>query len=248
MEIDRLKKLLSDYKKGNISQKKIIEKLKILPYLDINSAKIDTNRSLKFGFPEVIYGEGKSISQLKEIIKRLKKINSNFMVTKLEKSVADKIIEEFPDLIYFPEGKILTLKKEKPRKRKYICVVSAGTSDLEVAEEASLTCEILGNKVKRIYDAGVAGLHRIIDKISILEKSKCVIVVAGMDGVLPSVIGGLVSRPVIAVPTSIGYGANFKGIAPLLTMLNSCSPNVVVVNINNGFGAGFFAHLITNKI
>ncbi|HDN97671.1 MAG TPA: nickel pincer cofactor biosynthesis protein LarB [bacterium] len=248
MEINRLKKLLSDYKKGNISQKKIIEKLKILPYLDINFAKIDTNRSLKFGFPEVIYGEGKSISQLKEIIKRLKKINSNFMVTKLEKSVADKIIEEFPDLIYFPEGKILTLKKEKPRKRKYICVVSAGTSDLEVAEEASLTCEILGNKVKRIYDAGVAGLHRIIDKISILEKSKCVIVVAGMDGVLPSVIGGLVSRPVIAVPTSIGYGANFKGIAPLLTMLNSCSPNVVVVNINNGFGAGFFAHLITNKI
>ena len=248
MEIKRLKKLLKDYKKGKISQKEFLEELKILPYLDINFAKIDTNRSLKFGFPEVVYGEGKSISQLKQIIRELKKANSNFMVTRIDKSIADKLLKEFPELLYFPEGKILTLKKVKSRKRKYICVVSAGTSDLEVAEEASLTCEILGNKVERIYDAGVAGLHRIIDKLSLLEKSKCIIVVAGMDGVLPSVIGGLVSRPVIAVPTSVGYGINLKGIAPLLTMLNSCSPNVVVVNINNGFGAGFFAHLITNKI
>jgi len=245
MELKKLKKILEDYKKGKISQKEVLKELQYLPYKDIGFSKIDTHRNLKFGFPEVIYGPGKKIQHLIKIVENMMKLHSNFMITKIEKDVSEKLKEKFPSLIYFPEAKIMSVKKKKPIKKGYICVVCAGTSDIPVAEEAATTVEILGNKVERIYDAGVAGIHRILDKVNILNKSKCVIAVAGMEGALPSVIGGIVAKPVIAVPTSVGYGTNFSGITPLLTMLNSCSPNVVVVNIDNGFGAAFFAHLIS---
>jgi len=231
MELKKLKKL------------KILEELQYFPYRDIGFAKIDTHRNLKFGFPEVIYAPGKKIQYLIKIVENMMKLHSNFMITKIEEDLSEKLKEKFPSLIYFPEAKIMSVKKKKPTKKGYICVVCAGTSDIPVAEEAATTAE-LGNRVERIYDAGVAGIHRLFDKIDILNKSKCVIAVAGMEGALPSVIGGIVAKPVIAVPTSVGYGTSFSGITPLLTMLNSCSPNVVVVNIDNGFGAAFFANLI----
>ncbi|MCM8772467.1 MAG: nickel pincer cofactor biosynthesis protein LarB [Candidatus Omnitrophica bacterium] len=243
MNKEKLKSLLKDFKKGNIGEEEFIEKLRLLPYKDIGFAKIDNLRSLKFGFPEIVYGKDKTYEQLKKIISEIKKEYPNFIVTKVEENIAKKIKKDFPEIIYFKEAKILTLKKEKIKKNGFVCVITGGTSDIPVAEEASVTLEILGIEVKRIYDAGVAGIHRLIDKIEILNKAKCLIVVAGMEGALPSVVGGLTSKPVIGVPTSIGYGINLNGIAPLLTMLNSCSPNVVVVNINNGFGAAFFVYV-----
>ncbi|MCM8818802.1 MAG: nickel pincer cofactor biosynthesis protein LarB [Candidatus Omnitrophica bacterium] len=243
MERERIKKLLNDYKNGKIKEEEFIENLRYLPYKDIDFAKIDSLRTLKFNFPEVVYGANKSTQQLKKIISEIRQHHSNIIVTKVEENVAKEIKKKFPDIIYFKIPKILTFKKEKEKKDGYVCVISAGTSDMPISEESAITLEILGIKVERIYDAGVAGIHRLIDKIEILDKAKCLIVVAGMEGALPSVVGGLTSKPVIAVPTSIGYGINLNGIAPLLTMLNSCSPNVVVVNINNGFGAAFFAYV-----
>lgn len=243
MDREKIKNLLIDFKKNKITEEEFIEKLKYLPYLDLNFAKIDTHRSLKFSFPEVVFGQNKSYQYLKVIISKIKKIHSNVIITRVEEKIAKKLKKEFPDIIYFKEARILTFKKEKRKKDGYVCVVTAGTADIPVAEEASITLEVLGIKVERIYDAGVAGLHRLLDKIEILNNAKCLIVVAGMEGALPSVVGGLVGKPVVAVPTSIGYGINLNGIAPLLTMLNSCSPNVVVVNINNGFGAAFFAYI-----
>ncbi|MCX7917819.1 MAG: nickel pincer cofactor biosynthesis protein LarB [bacterium] len=243
MDRGKLEKLLKDFKRGKITEDEFIEKLKYFPYYDLNFVKIDTHRSLKFGFPEVIFGQNKTLQQIKGILLEIKKIHSNVIITRVEKEIAEKIKKDFPEIIYFEDAKILTFKKEKEKKDGYVCIVTAGTADIPIAEEAGITLEILGIKVKRIYDAGVAGLHRLLDKIEILNKAKCIIVVAGMEGALPSVVGGLVGKPVIAVPTSIGYGMNLNGIAPLLTMLNSCSPNVVVVNINNGFGAGFFAYI-----
>ncbi len=243
MDKEKIKNLLNDFKKGKITEDQFIEKLKYFPYIDINFAKIDTYRSLKFGFPEVIFGQYKSYEHLKNIISKMKEIHSNFIITKVDEKIAKKLKKDFPEIIYFKEAKILTFKKEKRKKEGYVCVVTAGTSDIPVAEESAICLEILGIKVERIYDVGVAGIHRLLDKIEILNNSKCIIVVAGMEGALPSIVGGIVGKPVIAVPTSIGYGANLNGIAPLLTMLNSCSPNVVVVNINNGFGAAFFTYI-----
>lgn len=248
MDLEILENFLDKFKEGKISKKRLIEKFKVFPYENIDFARVDTHRSLRFGFPEVVYGPGKSLSHLKGIIKTILKHHSNVIITKVDEGVAVQIKKEFPDLVYFPSGRIVTLKKPEIKERKYICVLSAGTSDIPVAEESALTCEILGNRVKRIYDVGVAGLHRLLDSIVVLRRATCLIVVAGMEGALPSVVGGLVDKPVIGVPTSIGYGTSFKGISPLLTMLNSCTPNVVVVNIDNGFGAGFFAHLISNKM
>ncbi|MCM8785475.1 MAG: nickel pincer cofactor biosynthesis protein LarB [Candidatus Omnitrophica bacterium] len=240
---EKIKELLRNFKEGEITEEEFIENLKYLPYKDINLAKIDTHRSLKFNFPEVVFGQNKTYLQIKRIISELKKVYSNLIVTKVDEKIAKKIKKDFPEIIYFKDAKILAFKKEKEKNTGYVCVITGGTADIPVAEEASITLEIIGVKVKRIYDAGVAGLHRLLDKIEIINKAKCLIVVAGMEGALPSVVGGLVEKPVIAVPTSIGYGVNLNGIAPLLSMLNSCSPNVVVVNINNGFGAAFFSYI-----
>lgn len=240
-----LLKILNNFKKGKIDEAEVLSHFLTFPYKDIKFAKIDTHRNLKFGFPEVIYTPGKKFQHLVKIVENMLKLHSNFMLTKVDEKTAKKLKKKFPSLVYFPDARIMSVKKgKKIKKNGYICVVCAGTADIPVAEEAAITGEILGNKVERIYDAGVAGIHRLIDKVNLLNNSRCIIAVAGMEGALPGVVGGLVSKPVIAVPTSVGYGANFGGITPLLTMLNSCSPNVVVVNIDNGFGAAFFANLI----
>ncbi len=248
MDNRTLKKLLGEYRKGNLSEKKLLGKLKILPYIDMDFAKIDTHRCIKFGFPEVIYAPGKTVEQIADIMDSLSSRHENLMVTRVTSEQAEKLREKIPGIIYHQAARIVTTRKSKPsRSRKYVSVVSAGTADIPVAEEASVTLEMLGDRVKRVYDVGVAGLHRLLDKTEVLSEAACLIAVAGMEGALPSVVGGIVCRPVIAVPTSVGYGANLAGIAPLLTMLNSCSPNVSVVNIDNGFGAAFFAHLVLGK-
>ena len=247
MDTERLISYLKAYKQGAMAEGELLKRLKALPYQDIGCAMIDTHRSLRFGFPEVVFGQGKSIESLKKIVGTILHNHRNVIVTRVEPSVAARIRKSFPRLFYHAAGRILFLRKEPAKRCAPIVVVSAGTSDSPVAEEAAIVCEILGNGVERLYDVGVAGLHRLLDKVEILQQARCLIVVAGMEGALPSVVGGLVGKPVIGVPTSVGYGTGFGGVAPLLTMLNSCSPNVVVVNIDNGFGAAFFAHLITQK-
>jgi len=247
MDRKNLKKLLNSYKKGIISEKGLLEKLKIYPYLDMDFAKLDTHRGIRFGFPEVVYAPGKTVQQIVRIVKAILETHSNFIVTRVTPEQAEKIREEIPGILYHGSCGIMTMKNgRKSAGRKYVAVVSAGTADIPVAEEAATVLEILGDRVERLYDVGVAGLHRLLDRAEVLNKAECLIVVAGMEGALPSVVGGIVSRPVIAVPTSVGYGTNFAGVAPLLTMLNSCAPNVAVVNIDNGFGAAFFAHLVLN--
>ena len=238
-----LKKLLADLRKGKVPLKEVINRLKNLPYLDLGFAKLDTHRSLRQGFPEVILGKGKTTEQLKKIIEKIDNLEKNFLVTKLSSGVARKILEDFPHLSYFKEAQILA-KKISKSKKGFILILSAGTSDIPIAAEAAVTAEVLGNRVQKIYDVGVAGIHRLFNHLKTIQKAKVLIVVAGMEGSLPSVVGGLVRGPVIALPTSIGYGANLKGIAAFLTMLNSCSPNVATVNIDNGFGAGYLASLI----
>ncbi len=238
-----LKKLLLNLQKGKISLKEAVARLKNFPYLELGFAKVDTHRSLRQGFPEVIFGKGKTIEQLTAIIEKINGMEENFLVTKLAPQVAKKILKDFPHLCYFREAQILT-KKIPKKKEGSIVVLSAGTSDIPIAEEAVVTAEVLGNKVVKIYDVGVAGIHRLFNHLNLIQKAKVLIVVAGMEGALPAVVGGLVSHPVIALPTSVGYGASLKGISAFLTMLNSCSPNVATVNIDNGFGAGYLASLI----
>jgi hypothetical protein len=237
--------ILRNLQKGKISFKDTLSLFKDFPYSDIGFAKLDTHRSLRKGFPEVIYAPGKTLEQLKRILERIRYSREPILVTKLKPSVYNKISAIFPELKFNPEAGIAYIKSKNAKKLKgRVVVVTAGTGDIPVAEEAVLTLEVMGSRVVRLYDVGVAGVHRLLDKIKILKTAKVIIVVAGMEGALASVISGLIRQPVIAVPTSVGYGANFKGIATLLSMLNCCSPGVTVVNIDNGFGAGYFAHLI----
>ncbi|HOJ40772.1 MAG TPA: nickel pincer cofactor biosynthesis protein LarB [bacterium] len=244
MDQARLKELLRRYRSGQITESRLLEALKFFPYQDLGWAKLDTHRSLRLGFPEVVYGPGKSQQQLEKIIYSLSQQHRRCLVTRVGLKMAQALQKKFPHLYYFPEARLLSLTRPTPKSRRVVAVVCAGTSDLPVAEEAAVTCEILGTKVKRIWDVGVAGLHRLLDHLPALNRAACLVVVAGMEGALAGVVGGLVGQVVVAVPTSVGYGAGLKGLAPLLTMVNSCSPNVVVVNIDNGFGAGFVAHLI----
>lgn len=228
-----------------ISSRLAFEKLKDLPYLDLGFAKLDTHRVIRKGFPEVIYGQGKSFGHLEKIVARCLKNQSTLILTKAAEEIYRRLKVKHPQLKYNNAAKIVYFKKKNmPVKKGFISVVTAGTSDIEFAEEAAVTLEVMGNKVRRIYDVGVAGIHRVLDKRRVLNNSRAIIVAAGMEGALASVVAGLVNKPVIAVPTSVGYGASFRGIAPLLTMLNCCAPGVVVVNIDNGFGAAYFANMI----
>ena len=240
-----MKKLLQDYKAGKRSLKEVLEALQKLPYHDLGFAKIDTHRTMRKGFPETVFCQGKTTQQILAIMSSLSAHHQNILATKANKTMYNAVKKIYPDAKYNPQAKIITIKRE-PVKNKIgtILVVTAGTSDIPVAEEAVETAEIMGSKVEKIYDVGVAGVHRILDVQEKLRKASVVIVVAGMEGALASIVGGLTDKPVIAVPTSIGYGASFKGVAPLLTMLNCCAEGVVVVNIDNGFGAGYFASLI----
>lgn len=208
-------------------------------------ARLDTDRAKRRGFPEVIYAPGKTDEQIKHIALRIFKSGQIVLITKAKETTYAFLKEAFPVLRYNPLAGIIYQKTKAFSKPKgFVLVISAGTADIPVAEEAALVSEVMGARVKRLYDVGVAGVHRVIDRKSLLRKAKVIIVVAGMEGALASIVSGLVAVPVVAVPTSVGYGANFKGLSALLTMLNSCSPGVAVVNIDNGFGAGYFASLI----
>ena len=240
-----VKKTLIGLKSGRISVGKALDFLKDLPYKDLGFAKVDNHRALRRGFPEVIFAPGKTIGQIVKISKRILAHDGLLVVTRADKKIYFRLKRSFPKIRYAEMARIVYLDKAPAvRKKGLVLVVTAGTADMPVAEEARVTLEIMGNRVEALYDVGVAGIHRVLDRKHMLNKADVVIVVAGMEGALASVVSGLVSKPVIAVPTSVGYGASFGGIAPLLTMMNSCSPGVAVVNIDNGFGAGYLASLI----
>ncbi|WP_152655469.1 nickel pincer cofactor biosynthesis protein LarB [Oceanobacillus sp. CFH 90083] len=221
-------------------------KIALATYEDLGFAKVDHHREKRQGFPEVIYGEGKTVEQIISILQAIKAKQNDVLITRISQDKADKILEIHPELTYHDIAQILVwkAKAEKEEKEGYIAIICAGTSDLSVAEEAAITAEALGSNVRRFYDVGVAGIHRLLDQAQAIREATVSVVIAGMEGALPSVVGGLVSHPVIAVPTSVGYGANFQGLSALLTMLNSCASGISVVNIDNGFGGAYNAVLI----
>lgn len=248
MDTEALRKLLEDVKNGGTSVDSALSELKLLPFEDLGFAKIDHHRNLRNGYPEVIYCQGKTVEQIKAIVIRLMEKDSNIMATRAGRDVYEGISELTGDAVYYEAARIVVVKKrELTPGKKVIAVVTAGTSDIPVAEEAAVTAETMGNTVNRIYDVGVAGIHRLLANTEVLMQANVLVVVAGMEGALASVVGGLVDKPVIAVPTSVGYGANFGGLSALLTMLNSCASGIGVVNIDNGFGAGYLAGMI-NKL
>jgi len=244
MDISLLRELLLDVKNENIDIDTALERLKFLPYEDIGYAKLDHHRSLRKGFPEVVFCQGKTTEQSVEIIKRLAERNTRVLATRADRTVFDSVKELIPNAKYNELARTITISRDKVDMAGHILVISAGTADLPVAEEAIETASIMGNYVERLYDVGVAGIHRLLGSLDIINRARVLIVVAGMEGALPSVVAGLVDKPVIAVPTSTGYGASFKGLSALLTMLNSCVPGIAVVNIDNGFGAGYLASII----
>ena len=246
MDKKELQMILQRLYDQKLSPDEVIKQLATLPYENLDFAKVDHHRSLRNGFAEVVYGKGKTAGQLVAIIQSLYKAKSDILVTKLEHNVYENIQQELPpECIYDNISLTLVLsKKQNKNKIGRIIIVSAGTADMPIAEEARITSEFFGSKTEKLFDVGVAGIHRLLDKINLLREARVIIVIAGMDGALASVVGGLVSSPVIAVPTSIGYGASFNGVSALLAMLNSCSSGVATVNIDNGFGAGCIAHKI----
>ena len=244
MDNDAILKLLAAVQKGEVTAADAFERLKDIPYEDLSHSKIDHHRTLRKGIPEIIFGEGKSYEHLTEIISSLRKKRQDVLVTRLDSNTGAKLIDRFPGGSYHELARCFTIMKKTTRKGKgTILVICAGTSDIPVAEEACITSVFLGNETKRIYDVGVAGIHRLIAHMKDLREARVIIVVAGMEGALPSIVAGIVGIPVIGVPTSTGYGASLNGLSALLTMLNSCS-TVSVFNIDNGFGAAYFATLI----
>ncbi len=242
----KIRKVMHGVKNKKINVDEAVKKLKFLPFEDLGFAKIDHHRALRRGFPEVVFCQNKTIKQVVAIVKKLAEKNSDVLATRVTEKMFNEVKKHVKNAQYNKISKTIIIhnQKSKIQKNGKILVLSAGTSDINVAEEAAVVAEAMGSKVKRVYDVGVAGLHRLLDNKEKIGDANVLVVVAGMDGVLPSVVSGIFSKPIIAVPTSVGYGASFKGIAPLLTMLNACSPGVVVVNIDNGFGAGYFASLI----
>lgn len=249
MDLKDLKALLNNVKNGCLDVEEAVERLRHLPFEEIGCASIDHHRELRQGFPEVILGESKSVGQIEKIIAALLNRGNNILVTRLIEEKAIRIREKFPTADYHADAGCLTIE-QKPVEilgKGEILIISAGTSDLPVAAEAMVTARMMGNEVEHLYDVGVAGIHRLLAHRERLFSASVLIVVAGMEGALPSVVGGMVSRPVIAVPTSVGYGASFGGIAALLGMLNSCASGVTVVNIDNGFGAAYAASLMNRE-
>jgi len=258
MDKKRILDLLKNVSSGKTSAKQAYSLLKNLPYEDLGFAKLDHHRAMRKGFPEVVYCEGKTVQQITAIFKKLAKKSPTVIGTRVSKEAYKKIRKALPKLNYEEQARIVYLGEKVDGRRKmtkdrlpatgsllpFLCVLTAGTADIPVAEEAAVTAELLGNRVDRIYDVGVAGIHRLIGNMERISKASVIIVVAGMEGALGSVVAGLAEAPVIAVPTSVGYGASFKGLAALLTMMNSCAPGIAVVNIDNGFGAGVMAHTI----
>lgn len=245
MNRDEIEKLLTEIKDGSKSVQEALDILHDFPYTDLGFAKIDNQREIRTGYPEIVYCAGKTTGQVIGIFRQMAAKRNNVIGTRAGKEMFEAVMDIFPHAVYYPEARIISIPfRETERPDTSIAVITAGTSDIPVAEEAAVTAELLGNSVVRIYDAGVAGIHRLVDKLPEIRKCRVIIVIAGMEGALASVVGGLVSKPVIAVPTSVGYGASFGGISALLAMLTSCSSGVTVVNIDNGFGAGFSASMI----
>jgi pyridinium-3,5-biscarboxylic acid mononucleotide synthase len=246
MNIRKLEQLLEAVKSGETSVEEAKAQLRSLPFEDLGFARIDHHRVLRKGFPEVIWGEGKTSPQILSIMRQLKGKGHNVLITRLDEKKAKVIRRVFRKSQYYSQSRVLTLLNHPVELigKGTILVVTAGTTDIPVAEEGVITAQLMGNQVETLYDVGVAGIHRLLSERERLEKARVIIVVAGMEGALPSVVGGLVERPVIAVPTSIGYGTSFGGVTALLAMLNSCASGVAVVNIDNGFGAGCMASLI----
>ncbi len=246
--LNEYRQLFQQIRSGEVEIEQALNQVKNLQFDDLGFAKVDHHRQIRNGYPEVIFSQGKTVEQIKAIVLKLAEKNNNIMATRATREVYEGICEVTDDAEYFEAARIVVVKKRNILvNEKTIAVVTAGTSDIPVAEEAAITAETLGNRITRVYDVGVAGIHRLFANADTLLSANVLVVVAGMEGALASVVGGMVDKPVIAVPTSIGYGASFGGLAALLTMLNSCSSGISVVNIDNGFGAGYTASMI-NKL
>lgn len=248
MKKDDIKNILDSVSSGTMSVDDALEQLKILPYKDLGHTKVDDHRDLRRGYPEVVFCEGKTAEQVQNIMEYMATRKVNILGTRANREKYEVVKKSLPDAKYNDLARTITVELEKKKiTGSYIAVLTAGTSDIPVAEEAAVTAEIFGNRVERFFDVGVAGIHRLYDNLEKIRKARVIIVIAGMEGALPSIVGGLVDKPIIAVPTSVGYGANFKGLSALLGMLTSCTAGVTVVNIDNGFGAGYMASMI-NKL
>jgi len=248
MNRDSIKELLQQVQDGKLAVHDAVEKLKHLPSEDLGFANIDYHRELRRGYPEIIFAEGKTIPQITGILQSMMKRDNNIMITRATPEDFRAVQEIEPAAVYHEQARIISVIRKKPDSPETdIPVVTAGTSDIPVAEEAAVTAEILGNRVNRIFDVGVAGIHRLVGRIDEIKQSRVVIVIAGMEGALASILAGLIDKPIVAVPTSVGYGANLQGLTPLLAMLTSCAGGIAMVNIDNGFGAGYYASMI-NKI
>jgi len=247
--MQKLEGLLRDYKDGRRDLEEVLAFLRKLPYEDLAFARVDHHRRLRRGFPEVVFGEGKGADQIAEIVHAMKVFGTNILVTRISEEKAEQVMRRVPRMSYHRGARMLSLVQETDagRVNGVIQVLCAGSSDVPVAEEAAVTAEFMGNTVTRFFDVGVAGLHRLLHIWEELQEASVYVVVAGMEGALPSVVAGMVERPVIAVPTSVGYGTSYGGLAALLGMLNTCSPGIAVVNIDNGFGAGYMAALINQS-
>lgn len=245
MNNDKIKHLLSSVKKGTTSVEDALNRLKHLPYEEMKFAKVDHHRHIRQGIPEVVFGSGKTTEQIVAISRAMHKRSGCFLITKAKKEVYDAL--RMKDAVFHEASGAIVVGRAKKQNRGSVLVLTAGTSDIPVAEEAAVTASFLGSKVDTVYDVGVAGLHRLFDKSGLMRKALAIVVVAGMEGALPSVVGGMTDKPLIAVPTSIGYGTSLGGLTALFAMLNSCVPGIAVMNIDNGFGAGCLAHKINTR-
>jgi NCAIR mutase (PurE)-related protein len=235
---------LEDLWNQKITPQEAEKQLRQLLYEDLDFVKIDHHRALRKGFPEVVFCQGKTQDQILTILKKMSEQYPNLLATRAQPDHFLAVQKEIPDILYHPTAHLLVLERKPVEKKGCVTIISAGTADLPIAEEAAVTAEIAGSYINRIYDIGIAGIHRLFSHLDQLWQSNVIVAVAGMEGALPGVVSGMVGRPVIAAPTSVGYGAHFQGLSALLTMLNSCSPGIATVNIDNGFGAGYLAHLI----
>lgn len=248
MSAEELQDLLHKISTGAVDTQTAFERLRDLPFSDLGYAKIDNHREIRTGYPEVVFGSGKTPAQISGIVELMMTKGNNILVTRASQEAYNEVVTVCPQATFHAMARCITVKlREMPLTSTHIAIVTAGTSDMPVAEEAAITAEIFGNSVKRYYDIGIAGIHRLFNSLDELRQARVLVVIAGMEGALPSVVGGLVDKPVIAVPTSIGYGANFGGLSALLGMLTSCASGVSVMNIDNGFGAGYYASMI-NKL
>lgn len=247
MDEARLKRLLERVARGTLDVTEALERLKVLPFEDLGFAKVDHHRAIRRGFPEVIFCEGKTAPEIVKIAKRVTSRGSNLLATRCDPALFRKVSRSLPGATYHPEGRLFAIERARTKRSGLVAVVSGGTSDRPVAEEAALTAHYLGCGTSRLYDVGVAGIHRLLSSWERIRGADCIIVVAGMEGALASVVAGIADAPLIAVPTSVGYGASFHGLSALLTMLNSCAGGVTVVNIDNGFGAGYAAATILRR-